>query len=301
MRTVADYLDLTPAHALERAVLRAQPAPLRRRKHPPGPGIGPPPRRCDGPNRRQHHQQDAEPRWVARDGQAIEPLVYGRLLREPQRFRDLYLIVLRAAWQAGFSSEEVPDFLGLCDRDLVLLGQDEIGPSELSQAMREAERKRGSLRESLDVGDTERLVEQRTRVGQHRFARAVLQNYDWSCGFCGFQPEHLLGHKLIIASHIKPWVAATPSQRLDPRNGIAACPRHDAAFDTGLLTGKGGLRVHRAEPPGRQWARRTARPGAPPDEARWTPSGLMTPRCPPEPVGPPRHGGSPRRGTPDPG
>ena len=30
------------------------------------------------------------------------------------------------------------------------------------------------------------------------------------------------------------------------RNGVAACGVHDAAFDTGLLTVNGGLRVHRA-------------------------------------------------------
>ena len=27
-------------------------------------------------------------------------------------------------------------------------------------------------------------------------------------------------------------------------NGLAACPAHDGAFDTGLLTVNGGLRIH---------------------------------------------------------
>ena len=43
-------------------------------------------------------------------------------------------------------------------------------------------------------------------------------------------------HRLLIASHIKPWRDSTPAERLDARNGIAACPIHDAASDTGLLT-----------------------------------------------------------------
>ena len=30
------------------------------------------------------------------------------------------------------------------------------------------------------------------------------------------------------------------------RNGVAACGLHDAAFDTGLVTVNGGLKVHRA-------------------------------------------------------
>jgi len=51
---------------------------------------------------------------------------------------------------------------------------------------------------------------------------------------------------LLVASHIKPWADSDDRERLDPRNGVAACPTHDAAFDTGLITVNGGLRVHRA-------------------------------------------------------
>jgi putative restriction endonuclease len=47
-----------------------------------------------------------------------------------------------------------------------------------------------------------------------------------------------------LAGHIKPWKDSTRSERLDPRNGLAACPAHDAAFDTGMLTVNGGLRTH---------------------------------------------------------
>ena len=41
-----------------------------------------------------------------------------------------------------------------------------------------------------------------------------------------------------------PWKDSTPSERLDPLNGLAACPAHDVAFDTGLLSVNGGLRIH---------------------------------------------------------
>ena len=51
---------------------------------------------------------------------------------------------------------------------------------------------------------------------------------------------------MLLAGHIKPWQDSTPSERLDPRNGLAACPAHDVAFDTGLLTVNGGLRIHLA-------------------------------------------------------
>lgn len=49
---------------------------------------------------------------------------------------------------------------------------------------------------------------------------------------------------MLLAGHIKPWKDSTPTERLDPRNGLAACPAHDVAFDTGLLTVNGGLRIH---------------------------------------------------------
>ena len=51
---------------------------------------------------------------------------------------------------------------------------------------------------------------------------------------------------MLLAGHIKPWKDSTPAERLDFRNGLAACPAHDVAFDTGLLTVNGGLRIHRA-------------------------------------------------------
>jgi hypothetical protein len=66
------------------------------------------------------------------------------------------------------------------------------------------------------------------------------------CVFCGFSPAGFGGKKLLLAGHIKPWKDSTPRERLDPRNGLAACPAHDVAFDTGVLTVNGGLRIHLA-------------------------------------------------------
>jgi len=51
---------------------------------------------------------------------------------------------------------------------------------------------------------------------------------------------------MLLAGHIKPWKDSTPAERLDLRNALAACPAHDVAFDTGLLTVNGGLRIHLA-------------------------------------------------------
>ena len=60
---------------------------------------------------------------------------------------------------------------------------------------------------------------------------------------------------LAWARHLARWVIikgllnikdSTQRERLDPRNGLAACPAHDVAFDTGMITVNGGLRIHLA-------------------------------------------------------
>ena len=86
------------------------------------------------------------------------------------------------------------------------------------------------------------------RVGQHVFARQVLANCGGRCVFCGLRPAAFGAARMLLAGHIKPWKDSTPAGRLDPRDGLAACPAHDVAFDTGMLTVSGGLRIHLARP-----------------------------------------------------
>ena len=53
---------------------------------------------------------------------------------------------------------------------------------------------------------------------------------------------------MLLAGHIKPWKDSSAGERLDPRNGLAACPSHDVAFDTGMLTVTADLKIHIAQP-----------------------------------------------------
>lgn len=80
------------------------------------------------------------------------------------------------------------------------------------------------------------------------FVRSLgsIANFGHACAFCGFSARELPSHRMLVASHIKPWAVSTDTERLDYRNGVAACPTHDSAFDTGLITVNGGLRIHRA-------------------------------------------------------
>jgi putative restriction endonuclease len=181
----------------------------------------------------------------------LEPELFARLAADPSLFEVLYQRVVRAARDEGFPPERVPDLLDALQEGRVdLLGQEELGAAEINLALQESRQEVGLLEESFHLGEqqTTRLVEQRVRLGQHRFARRVLDHYGHRCGFCGFAPHKLRHHRLLVASHIKPWAKSSAKERLDPHNGIAACPTHDAAFDSGLITVNGGLRIHRAEP-----------------------------------------------------
>lgn len=77
----------------------------------------------------------------------------------------------------------------------------------------------------------ERVKQVRTRVNQDYFRSVLLSNYDGTCCITGIDIPALL-----TASHIKPWSAATPSERLMSSNGLLLNALHDRAFDRGLIT-----------------------------------------------------------------
>lgn len=172
----------------------------------------------------------------------------GAILRDdPARFTHTYRVLLEAARSEGISPDRLPDFLSLeHGGELALLGQEELDSSVLEASMRE------QLTQSLDQGgqsereirETERILLAAARVGQHVFAQSVLRNCGQQCVFCGLSPGAFGAKRMLLAGHIKPWKDSTPTERLDPRNGLSACPAHDVAFDTGLLAVNGGLRIH---------------------------------------------------------
>jgi putative restriction endonuclease len=169
----------------------------------------------------------------------------GAVLREdPPLFSRVYQILFHAARAEGIGPTRLPDFLHLeHGGELTLLGQEELDISTLESEFREQ-----IARQLPDDGgpdpETERILLAAARVGQHVFAQNVLANCGSQCVFCGLSPATFGAKRMLLAGHIKPWKDSTPSERLDPRNGLAACPAHDVAFDTGLITVNGGLRIH---------------------------------------------------------
>ena len=80
--------------------------------------------------------------------------------------------------------------------------------------------------------------------------------------FCGQNTGSFGAKRMLVAGHIKPWKDSTSAECLDLRNGRAACPSHDVAFDIGLLTVDASLQVRvsgalagavRADPLARQY------------------------------------------------
>jgi putative restriction endonuclease len=173
----------------------------------------------------------------------------GAFLREdPVRFTRTYRLLLAAARAEGIGSDRLGDFLGLEQGgELALLGQDEIDVSTLEEEMREQLARHPDAGGGLSDRETERIRLAAARIGQHVFAQYVLRNCGSRCVFCGLDPALFGGRRMLMAGHIKPWKDSNHAERLDPRNGLAACPAHDVAFDTGLLMVNGGLRIHLAQ------------------------------------------------------
>jgi len=170
-----------------------------------------------------------------------EPLLFAFLASQPERYVELYRKIMITARDLTVAENILPDFLRLLNMQTTeddLLGQDDL-PERTGLLLAGAEREIQTVEQTFGLGEllTERLVERKIRLAQHRFARDVLQNCGWACVFCGFAPHTLPERSgLLRASHIKPWAISNQRERVDLRNGLAACPMHDVAFDKGYLT-----------------------------------------------------------------
>jgi putative restriction endonuclease len=160
--------------------------------------------------------------------------------------QSVYLRIIRSARILGIDSEQLPDFLDLeSGRELWLEGQDELVESEIEASLDQTLERWAVERDDLPLETTQRLLTSTVRIGQHRFAERVLKTHDHRCVFCGMS-GFIAGRrrpKMLVASHIKPWRDSSGKERLDYRNGLTACPTHDVAFDTGLITVETDLTV----------------------------------------------------------
>ncbi len=80
----------------------------------------------------------------------------------------------------------------------------------------------------ITVEEKRQLV--KARIGQGKYRRALLEE----CPIC---PITLISDdRLLIASHIKPWVDSDDVEKTDPKNGFMFTPTFDLLFDRGFMT-----------------------------------------------------------------
>jgi putative restriction endonuclease len=84
---------------------------------------------------------------------------------------------------------------------------------------------------SKGLGPTEKETLVSARIGQGWFRTAVLKLWNNQCSVTSATTIDA-----IRASHIKPWRASEPAERLDPHNGIPLVATLDALFDVGLIS-----------------------------------------------------------------
>jgi putative restriction endonuclease len=84
------------------------------------------------------------------------------------------------------------------------------------------------FKEAKKFVSTVKVVEQKVRIGQSYF-RAKLLSEMKSCPITEIDDKRLL-----IASHIKPWVHSNNEERVNTKNGILLSPLFDKLFDKGI-------------------------------------------------------------------
>ena len=81
---------------------------------------------------------------------------------------------------------------------------------------------------SISDKQKEKLLNSRDGQGVYRDKRLE------ECQFCPFTLVN--DERLLIASHIKPWVKSNDKEKVDPKNGFIFTPTYDKLFDRGFIT-----------------------------------------------------------------
>lgn len=84
------------------------------------------------------------------------------------------------------------------------------------------------FRATKKIENTEKIVEQKIRIGQSYFRKHLLSEMK-KCPITGIDDKRIL-----IASHIKPWVHSNNEERINIKNGILLSPLFDKLFDRGI-------------------------------------------------------------------
>jgi len=84
--------------------------------------------------------------------------------------------------------------------------------------------------ENSNSTEDEKLQLTKARVGQGKYRQKLLE----LCPLCPI--TMVTDDRLLIASHIKPWVKSNSQEKIDPYNGFMFTPNIDLLFDRGFIT-----------------------------------------------------------------
>ena len=90
--------------------------------------------------------------------------------------------------------------------------------------------KKGETEEIKTIKTDKKPKETKTREGQRKYRELLLEQ---TC-YCPF--TMISDERLLIASHIKPWVVCSDVEKIDPYNGYILSPLYDKLFDKGFIT-----------------------------------------------------------------
>jgi putative restriction endonuclease len=84
--------------------------------------------------------------------------------------------------------------------------------------------------EQQPITEEKKIQLTQARIGQGKYRELLLGE----CPFCAI--TMVTDDRLLIASHIKPWVKSTEKEKVDPKNGFMFTPTIDHLFDRGFIT-----------------------------------------------------------------
>jgi len=94
----------------------------------------------------------------------------------------------------------------------------------------EVKQEEDRIAEETDIPEEKKKEISYARLGQGKYRRGLLEE----CPFC---PITLVSDdRLLIASHIKPWVNSLENEKIDSKNGFMFTPTYDFLFDRGFIT-----------------------------------------------------------------
>lgn len=86
------------------------------------------------------------------------------------------------------------------------------------------------IADETEISNEEKKEINYARVGQGKYRKGLLEE----CPFCPI--TMVTDDRLLIASHIKPWVSSDETEKLDAKNGFMFTPTYDFLFDRGFIT-----------------------------------------------------------------